>query len=271
MKADLHCHSTASDGTLTPVELITLAKEQKLSGLSITDHDTIDGYITAVSAAKEQGIRLGSGIEFSCEHRGHPIHVLGYDYLLTNQEIQDFCKRHQVRRMDRNYAILEQLAKRGFVIDEKPLFALADTKTIGRPHIAQEMVKRGYVSSIQEAFTKYLGEGKACYVSGTPFSIAETIDIIHGAQGKAFIAHPSLLPRKMGISEILKFPFDGIECFYGRFSKDAAQTWLKIAKEKKWLVSGGSDFHGSIKPETILGSSYIGQEEFDKIFEHPLT
>ncbi len=271
MKADLHCHSTASDGTLSPRELILLAKAQNLFGLSITDHDTIDAYATAVSVAQEQGIRLGSGIEFSCEHLGHSIHILGYDYLLTDPGIQDLCKRHQVRRMDRNRAILEQLAKRGFVIDEKHLFGLADTKTIGRPHIAQEMLSRGYVSSIQEAFVKYLAEGKSCYVPGTPFSIIETINIIHAAQGKAFIAHPYLLPRKMPLAEILKLPFDGIECFYARFSKEAAQPWLKIAKEKNWLISGGSDFHGSIKPETTLGSSYVGQEEFDKIFEHPLS
>ena len=156
-------------------------------------------------------------------------------------------------------------------MDEEELLKLAPAKTIGRPHIAQQMVKKGYVSSIQEAFTKYLGEGKVCYVSGLSFSIPDTIEIIHAAGGKAFIAHPHLLPRKMPLSDILKLPFDGIECFYARFSLQEAHNWLKIAQKKNWLVSGGSDFHGLIKPGETLGSSYIGVEEFNKIFQNPLN
>ena len=271
MKADLHCHSTASDGTLTPEELIELAKQENLWGLSITDHDTMNAYKTAVNAAQKKGIRLGSGIEFSCEHKGHSIHILGYDFHLSDASMKDLCLRHQKRRMDRNLAILEKLEKRGFSIDREALFCLASEKTIGRPHIADQMLKRKYVSSIQEAFVKYLGEGKSCYVPGASFSVLETIDILHGAQGKVFLAHPQLLLKQISLSDILKLPFDGIECFYSRFSHQDAKPWLKIAKEKNWLVSGGSDFHGSIKPEIKLASSYIGKEEFEKIFQKPLT
>jgi predicted metal-dependent phosphoesterase TrpH len=271
LRVDLHCHSTASDGTLSPVELIGLAKKENLWGLSITDHDTLDAYKTAIPSAEQQGIHLGTGIEFSCEHLGYSIHVLGYDYLLTDPGLKDLCHRHQKRRRDRNQGILEKLNSRGFVVDEEELFRLADQKTIGRPHIAQQMLLKGYVSSIQEAFTKYLAEGKSCYVPGTPVSVAETIGIIHEAQGKAFVAHPYLLPKKMPLGEILKLPFDGIECFYSRFSHEAARFWLKIAQEKNWLISGGSDFHGSLKPDISLGSSYVGKEEFEKIFEKPLT
>ena len=268
MKADLHCHSTASDGTLTPTELIKLAKEQGLFGISITDHDTLEAYKTAAIAAKTSHIRLGTGIEFSCEYEGSSIHILGYDYNLLDSGIIDLCDRHQKRRIRRNEAILEQLEKKKIFISQHDLLQLGSTKTLGRPHIAEQMVRKGYVSSIQEAFNKYLGEGKSCYVPGASFSIPETIDIIHQAQGKAFLAHPHLLPRKISTQSLLKLPFDGIEAFYCRFSQQSADPWIKIAQEKGWLISGGSDFHGAIKPEITLGCSYVGQEEFEKIFTH---
>lgn len=271
MKADLHCHSTASDGTLSPVELIHLAKKENFWGLSITDHDTMNAYETALPAAQELDIHLGTGIEFSCWQAGSSIHILGYDYLLTDPALKDLCDRHQKRRQDRNHTILDKLAKLGFLVDEKELLKLSDKKSVGRPHIAELLLAKGYVRSIQEAFSKYLGDGKSCYAPGVPFSISETIAIIHEAQGKAFIAHPHLLPKKASLSDLLKLPFDGIECFYSRFSQKDAEPWLKIAKEKNWLISGGSDFHGSIKPEITLGSSYIGQEEFERIFENPLN
>ncbi len=271
MRADLHCHSTASDGSLSPTELVHLAKKENLWGLSITDHDTIDAYKTALPAAQDCGIHLGTGIEFSCDYKGSSIHILGYDFLLTDAGLQDFCLRHQTRRQDRNRAILDKLFKHGFLIDEQELLLLSHHKTVGRPHIAQQLVKKGYVSSIQEAFNKYLGDGKPCYAPGTPFSIVETINVIHKAQGKAFIAHPHLLSKKIPLQELLKLPFDGIECFYSRFSQDSAKSWVKIAQEKKWLISGGSDFHGLIKPEIALGSSFIGKEEFERIFKNPLT
>lgn len=271
MKADLHCHSTASDGTVSPEELILLGKKKGLWGLSITDHDTIDAYKEAIVIAQREGIHLGSGIEFSCDYNACSVHILGYDFLLTDTGMKDLCSRHQKRRMDRNLAILEKLEKLGLPIDRESLFHTADRKTIGRPHIADQMLRKGYVGSIQEAFVKYLGDGKSCYVPGDSFSIQETIDIIHRAEGKAFIAHPHLLPKNIFLKDLLKLPFDGIECFYSRFSEEAAKPWLKIAKEKKWLISGGSDFHGSIKPEIKLGASYVGKEEFEKIFEKPLT
>lgn len=271
MRADLHCHSTASDGSLSPFELVQLAKKQNLWGLSITDHDTIEAYKTAIAAAQECGIHLGAGVEFSCDYQGFSIHVLGYDFLLTEPMLQDFCLRHQTRRKERNRAILDKLFKYGFKIDEQELLNLSHHKTVGRPHIAEELVKKGYVTSIQEAFNQYLGDGKPCYAPGTPFSIGETLAVIHKAGGKAFIAHPHLLSKKVSLNDLLKFPFDGIECFYSRFSQEAAQPWVKIVQEKKWLISGGSDFHGQIKPDILLGSSFVRQEEFEKIFEHPLS
>ncbi len=264
-RADLHCHSTCSDGTFSPVELIRHAKEIGLKGLSITDHDTIEAYKTAIPAAKEQGILLGTGAEFSCVFKQWSIHILGYDFLLDDPGILNLCAQHQERRLKRNHAILEELAKLRMPISEEELRAKG-VESIGRPHIAQLMVDKGYVSSIREAFQQYLGDGKRAFVSGDAFSIPETIEIIHQAQGKAFLAHPHLIDRNHLLKELLRLPFDGIECYYGRFLADQEKRWLKLAKEKNLLSSGGSDFHGDIKAYVPLGSSWVDEPTFHAIF-----
>jgi predicted metal-dependent phosphoesterase TrpH len=264
--ADLHCHTTCSDGSVTPVELIQLAKQLGLKGLSITDHDSIDAYQTAIAAAKAAGIRLGTGVEFSCEFQGTSLHLLGYDFDLNNSGIQQLCLRHKKRREVRNLAILAKLEKAGMPISYEELQAKGGN-TIGRPHIAQLMVEKGYVKNLREAFNHYIGEGKQCYDPGEPFTVEEAIDVIHGAGGKAFVAHPQLLPNEFPVEELLKLPFDGLECFYCRIFK---KSWAEYAEARGWIMSGGSDFHGSTKPENELGCSGVDEETFNKIFAYEL-
>ncbi len=269
-RADLHCHTTCSDGTFTPEELVRHAREVGLNGLSITDHDTMDAYASAFPVAKELGIRLGTGIEFSCMLKEISIHILGYDFLLDDSGMVELCSKHQERRMKRNCAILKKLVALRMPISEEELFAKGE-KSIGRPHIAQLMVEKGYVGSIKDAFGLYIGDGKRAFVRGDVFTIPETIDIIHGAQGKAFIAHPHLIERNAIIKELMKLPFDGIECYYGRFLANQEKRWIQLAKEKKLLISGGSDFHGHIKAYVTLGSSWVDEEAFNQIFSKPLA
>lgn len=266
--ADLHCHSSCSDGSLTPSELIDTAASLGLKGVSITDHDTMEGYETAIAAAQRRGIRLGSGVEFSCHFERFNIHILGYDFNLLDSGLINLCLRHRTRRKERNLAILEKLEKLQFPIDYSEAEAKAQGKVIGRPHIAEVMVEKGYVQNIREAFHLYIGEGKSCYVQGEPFKIQEAIDLLHAAHGKAFIAHPQLLPKDLALDEFLKLPFDGIECYYSGLS---SKKWVEVARQKQWLMSGGSDFHGAVKPDVALGRNGVSQEMFESIFEHPLT
>ncbi len=270
-RADLHCHTNCSDGSLTPTELILKAKERALFGLSITDHDTIKAYPEAIVAAQQQGIALGSGVEFSCHYKKMPVHILGYDFLLDSRHIDILTTQHQTRRLLRNRAILEKLAQKGMKIEERELVEAHKGKSVGRPHIADLLVKKGYVSTIREAFHLYLGEGKSCYEMGVEFSLSEAIETIHRAEGKVFLAHPHLLASTVHTKAILDLPFDGIECHYALFSKESAAKWLKIAEERKLLISGGSDFHGEAKPQIELGCSFVGQEQFDLIFHEPLV
>lgn len=266
-RADLHCHTTCSDGTLSPVEVVKLAAEIGLKGLSITDHDTIDAYETALPAAKDAGIELISGIEFSAAYRRTSVHILGYAFSLSDEHILAFCRRHQERREKRNQTILQLLAKNKMPITHEELLAgfdpsTAPRKTIGRPHIAQAMIRHGYVQSVQEAFSKYLKEGKPCYAAGEPFSVEETIDVIHRAKGIAVIAHPHLIEKGSTIRYLLQMNFDGLEAYYARLPAEQEEKWIKIGQEKGWLITGGSDFHGSVKPNIPLGCSWVNEQTF---------
>lgn len=270
-RADLHCHTTFSDGTTTPEELIKLAKEVGLSALSITDHDSTGAYERAIIAAKKEGIILGSGVEFSSSNQEMSVHILGYDFDLADAGLNAFCHRHIERRRNRNLRIIEKLSARGMEIDPTYFESEAEKGlTIGRPHIAQILVEKGYVRSIQEAFKQWIGDGRPCFDPGTPFSADETIEVIHTAGGKAFLAHPHLMKDHNAIYRLLEKPFDGIECYYSKCLPSKEKKWMKIAEKKGLLISGGSDYHGAIKPGIPLGCSWVGQATFEAIFQRKL-
>jgi hypothetical protein len=269
-RAEIHCHTNCSDGTASPLELIELAKEANLQGLSITDHDTILAYEEAIPAAKKAGIRLGSGAEFSCNFQDISIHVLAYDFKLNSPDIILLCQNHEERRMKRNRLILQKLRDKGFSISEDELLEFAKGRSVGRPHIAEVMLKKGYVKTLKEAFQKYIGDGRSCFAPGETVSLEETLKVIHESEGKAFLAHPHLLPARTPFASMLKLPWDGIECYYSRLADDACQKWVDIATNRNLLISGGSDFHGRMKPDAVLGCRAIGLETFDRIFTHEL-
>lgn len=273
-RADLHCHSTCSDGTLHPEEIVRLAVDSGLKGLSITDHDSIDAYPLALPLAEELGLEMISGAEFSSIHKDVSVHILAYAFSLESSIIHDFCQRHNQRRESRNRGILALLAKHGMTITEEEIAACTPNnlpharRTVGRPHIAQAMIRKGYVLSVNEAFKKWLAEGKPCYAQGESFTAEETIDIIHQAKGLAVIAHPHLINHPNTLQDLLKMKFDGIECYYAQFSLQQQKRWLKIAEKQSWLITGGSDFHGDIKPNIALGCSWVPEEIFRKIQKH---
>ena len=265
-RADLHCHSICSDGTYTPMELLALAHEKKLSALSITDHDTLEAYSPALFAeAKKLLISLFVGAEFSARYCNDNVHILGYGMEKT-PEILAFCRRHYERRVTRNQKILSLLTAHSFPISEEELLTENTGKVIGRPHIANIMVAKGYVRTVQEAFNRFLGEGRCCFDFGPIITVEETIAAIHKAKGKAFIAHPHLLPRSSLAEELLSFDFDGIECYYALLPFWREKKWIDFAKKRGKLISGGSDFHGTAKPHISLGCSWVGKKEVESIF-----
>lgn len=272
-RADLHCHSSCSDGSLKPLELITLASKKGLQGLSITDHDTIAAYTDEfMETAKKLKLEILTGVEFSTVLNNVSIHLLGYNFSLESPEILALCEKHKKRRTDRYKAILQRLSDHGMPISEEELLKSiaasapsAQQTVVGRPHIAQMMLQHGYVKTLQEAFKKHLGDGSPCYVQGEHISPEETIKTIHQAGGVAIIAHPHLIRDQRILLKLLNLNFDGIECYYSRFMEKDHRRWLKIARHRNWLITGGSDFHGTIKPTISLGCSWIDEEHFRRL------
>ncbi len=264
-KYDLHIHSNRSDGTYSPLEILQLAKKADLKGLSITDHDTVQAYTKELfSEAKNLNLELITGVEFSAAEKTESVHILGYGIDCENEQILNFVKKHLLIRQERNREIIFKLAKKGFKITEADLEKqkTSENQILGRPHIAQILLQLGHVRNLQEAFERYLGDGKTCFIEPKFPSMEETIKIIKEAGGKAVLAHPQLFKKKRVLKEILKKPFDGIECYYAKLGRRQAEDFVKIAQEKNWLITGGSDFHGTNKPYLYLGSSFIQEEDF---------
>ncbi len=266
---DLHTHSTCSDGSYTPCELLELAKETQLSGLSITDHDTIAAYTQDTwDRAKKLQIELLTGIEFSARHLGENVHILGYGFSLditSRKAMDDLIKIHSHRRQERNQAMIAKLSDLGFDISYEELESFAETKVIGRPHIAKLLCKKQIVKSMRDAFNHYLADGKSCYVAGQSVDVVSTIDAIHQAGGVAVIAHPHLIQNTKLIAHLLDMPFDGVECYYSAASPKVEKQWLDKAQTKGMLVTGGSDFHGKMRPHVRLGSSFVDKANYDRL------
>lgn len=271
-RSDLHSHTLCSDGSDTPLDLLTKAKQIGLSGISITDHDTIEAYTPELFLhAQKLGIRLMPGVEFSSELFETTVHILGYGFDIQAPSLLFFIQEMQRRRSERNVAILQKLKEKNIVVTEEDLASVAQTagvkKSIGRPHIAAIMLMKGYVRSFQEAFDLYLKEGSSCYVSGFKFSPLDAINAIHESKGKAVLAHPHFMKNGKVLKTLLSFPFDGIECYYANLPKHQEMPWVKIAKQKGWIATGGSDYHGSFKPHISLGSSWVGESIFCQLLE----
>ncbi len=271
-RADLHCHSTCSDGSKTPSELVALAKTKGLGGLSITDHDTIAGCFQAAEAAKEADISFVSGVEFSTSHQGKGVDVLAYSFAIASPLIAQFCRRHQERRTIRFKKILALLSSLGIELEHALNSVVSSPQhSLGRPHIAAAMVKMGYVQTIRQAFAEFLGERGRCFVPRESFSVEETLHVIHAANGFAVIAHPHLIGDTRTVRDLLEMPFDGIEGYYARYPLREQQRWVKIGMHQGWIVTGGSDYHGAMKPESILGSSWVEKETFNLLHKRFLA
>ncbi|MDE3055507.1 MAG: PHP domain-containing protein [Verrucomicrobiota bacterium] len=259
-RADLHCHSTCSDGSDSPDELLCHAKKIGLAALSITDHDTVAAYTPELFAlSREIGVALLPGIELSSEFLGASVHLLGYGINPEDSAFCSFLREAQKRRRERNEAILELLRTRGISLDP----ALFRGDAVGRPHIAKALVERGYVATIQEAFRAYLRD-----LPGFHLSTEEGIKALHAAGGKAILAHPHFYQQGKWLKDLLALPWDGVEGYYGTLKQTSADPWISLAKRKGWLVTGGSDYHGALKPAIPLGASWVGEEVFRKLLSH---
>jgi 3',5'-nucleoside bisphosphate phosphatase len=265
-KIDLHIHSTASDGTSTPAEILNIADELNIGAIAITDHDTIDGSREALTLGIPPSMEFLTGIEISAAMpKGYAgkgsFHVLGYGIDLENDMLNQTLERLQQARRERNPLILERLGKFGFELTMKEvLMEAGDKGQPGRPHICRVMIKKGYVHSISEAFDKYLGTGKAAYVDKYRVNCSRAAEIIIASGGIPVLAHPGLLRVNHGnsfeklVQRLKEIGFVGIEVYYPEHSARLTDYYAHMAKRHGLLLTGGTDFHGRLKPDIKIGS-----------------
>ena len=256
---DLHVHSSASDGTLSPSELVLEAKKQGLLAFALTDHDTIDGIAEARTAAKEAGIELIPGVELSTEYKEKEIHMVGLFLDETNPRLLEHLTRFRDNRKNRNLKMYELLQQEGFDITKEALQEMFPDAVLTRAHVARFLLDKGYIKSISEAFEKYIGDGCRCNVPREKISPQEAIELIHHAGGKAILAHPILYHmsdqrlREL-ITDCVSCGLEGIEALYSTYQPGDERYIRRLADEYNLKLSGGSDFHGSNKPQIHLGS-----------------
>lgn len=263
---DLHVHSTESDGTLTPEEVVFAAKEAGLSALALTDHDTASGVRKAQAAAAECGIELIPGIELSTQYRlpsqgneEKEVHVVGLYIDPDNAKLQQKTKEFRECRDSRNQKMVEALQKEGFSITMEGLMADNPDSVITRANIARYLYNHGEIKSLQEAFDKYIGDGCKCYVGRFKVTPMDAVALIREAGGIAILAHPllyhlSFVNLQHLIDDMKAAGLDGIEAIYSTYTTGEEQLVKKIAAQNGLLISGGSDFHGANKPTIKLGT-----------------
>ncbi|MDO9084436.1 MAG: PHP domain-containing protein [Humidesulfovibrio sp.] len=256
-RIDLHTHSSASDGSLTPAELMRAAKEAGLSAIALTDHDTLDGLPEASAEAQQLGLELVPGCELSLEFGGLPTHMLALFVDQRTGAVAGELDRVMRARSRRNEQMIEKLHTVGVHLRPEDVARYADG-VVGRPHIAQAMLAAGVVKTFDEAFVRFLGRGGLAHIPKEKLRPREAIDAVHADGGLAILAHPYLLSPQTRHLEVLLadlkgLGLDGVEVYYTEHSERYTAEVARLADRLGLLKSGGSDFHGAMKPGVRLG------------------
>ncbi len=256
---DLHSHSTASDGSMTPEAVIRRANTKNLSAIALTDHDCVDGLDAAIAEGSQQGIEVIPGLEISAEFNSGTMHILGFFIEYQTGPLKGQLDILQEARRQRNPKIIKNLQDLGLDITYDEVVAASGGGQVGRPHFARVLINKGYVKSIEEAFEKYLKKGAPGYMEKFRFSPKKSIEMIHQAGGVAVLAHPFTLGlasaemEKSVIGDLVAAGLDGIEVYYSKNSPKNTKHYLKLCESFGLLPTGGSDFHGANKPDIDLG------------------
>ncbi len=252
--ADLHTHTTHSDGAHTPEALMRKVVARGIRTLSITDHDTLGAYPEAERWAARLGVHLIPGIEVSAAYQGRDVHLLGYGFDPYQEALQSFVREIQEERIRRNHRILARLEALGCAISWDTVVECASGGSVGRPHIARALVQAGMVKSYQEAFYRYLHDEGPAYVPRTPRPSREVIEAIHAAGGVVVLAHPGARTLEPDVRFWVEQGIDGIEVWHPAHDDALVQYFYELARRYGLCMTGGSDFHG-VRPqdEDVLG------------------
>jgi predicted metal-dependent phosphoesterase TrpH len=244
---DLHTHSNASDGKLTPEAIVRMAAESGLKYLALTDHDSVAGIPAGIKTAREfPALTFIPGVEISTEVQDGEVHILGYFIDFADNTFGKALDRFRESRQGRAKGMVAKLAKLGINIDWARVQGLAGDGVIGRPHVARAMLEKGYIASFEEAFDKYLGHGGPAYVERDKMTPAEAVELILNARGLPVLAHPFTVkePEKL-VKELKPIGLVGLEAYYKDASQDDVKAMTRAAERNGLITTGGSDYHGS--------------------------
>ena len=270
---DLHAHTKASDGSLSPRELVSLAHDRELTALGITDHDTLFGWDEALATGARLGVEIVPGVELSTSYERGRFHILGY-YVRATSQLTAELERLQIARANRNVEIFQNLHDLGVGVEEAAVLQYCGASgQIGRPQIARAMMDAGHVASVQEAFDKYLADGMPGYATKAVLSPEHAIQYIHDAGGVAIWAHPPIGRKHTyeeledRLKELISWGLDGLEIYYARYTEEDTAWSREMVQRYNLIGAGGSDFHGASKPDITLGLTQEGFTVPEEVLE----
>lgn len=269
MRADLHLHTTASDGRLEPQEMVSLAVKVGLDVIAITDHDSISGITPALAAARAyHSLTVIPGVELSTDVPRGEVHLLGYFVDYTDSNLAITLDRLRGSRQGRALRMIAKLRDLGVEIQEQRVLELAQGGSVGRPHIAQALLEAGYVASLTEAFDKYIGRNGPAYAEREKMTPVESVKLIAGVRGLPVLAHPAdIEDLDKLIPELIKAGMIGIEVYYAKYTTKVISRLLKIAEHYQLITTGGTDYHHfEDGTETMIGEIPIPSQSVEKLF-----
>lgn len=265
MFADLHLHTNCSDGTYSPEELAGHGRRLGFAALGLTDHDTVEGCAPMAGACAAAGIEFIPGTELTAECEGYELHVLGYLVDTQNRKLLSEIARFQAVRQNRIREMVARLNRLRVPLAADAVFALANCRSPGRPHVARALVQGGHCATLDEAFDRFLKRHRPAWVPKAKMSAREAIELVHQAGGLAIMAHPGLNRTDAVIPELIAAGLDGLECFHTKHSEAMTEHYLSLAHRFDVLVTGGSDCHGFSKGRPLIGTVKLPYEHVERL------
>lgn len=264
-RIDLHLHTFHSDGTFSPEEAVRRAKELGLAAISVTDHDIVSAVPEAIAAAGAE-LEVIPGVEMTVVFRDRELHILGYGVRIADPEFASFLDRMQGYRLDRIRKMTDRARELGCTVTHDEVMAIAGPGSVGRPHLAEAMVRKGFVGSLKEAFNRYLKDDGPCFVKGATLTVPDAVKLIRAAGGVAVLAHPHRLVEDDWMPEMIDAGIQGIEVYHSDHDPQTAEKYRRIAAAGGLLVTGGSDCHGHRKRKRpLIGSVKVPYDLLERL------
>lgn len=251
---DLHMHTTASDSTSSPQEVLEHTLKVRLSAIAITDHDTLDGFLDIQKLNSNPDLEVLPAVELSANYKGEDLHIIGYLMDYRDQRLLDRMLEFKKAREKRGEKMVEKLNRMGIGISMEKVKAVAKDSVIGRPHLADALLQEKFTNTYDEAFIKYLGYSGPAYVAKKYLSPQEALDLIHEYKGVAVLAHPGILKKDNLIVDLVEMGLDGIEAYHSQHDYQLTNHYINLARKLGVIYSGGSDCHGKRKGRVLIGT-----------------